>query len=334
MKKTRRFSFVQDVNDIEVQEYLKRIKVISTLKVSKLFSDLNIYSLLNRPRSPEEVFHIKNYSELDNEFVYLFELLANMGLLKQEGEFYKESDDRIIKEKKYEEFIAENPPSFVYVEQIFDRTLKVYKTILDGEQGKLGNNEFIRLLDNIYGSEFLFMLRELFFKNISTRTSLLSFDGNIDIVNWGVGSGYDAVHIADFFGERASVLSFEPDNECYRGQVLQDIYECYHLDFFNRSTLQVSLLEGTVDLLFAPSLLFMTDLKEVLPMMERIIKDEGYLALMLSDELMIATNWVLSIFKEFNHWTGKVSLISKFKHYGFSRIKYVGLNDGFVLLQK
>ncbi|MHA1305256.1 MAG: hypothetical protein ACTSQE_00965 [Candidatus Heimdallarchaeaceae archaeon] len=330
-----RFPLLAETTEQLISHNIEVLKKLSALKASKILGDLHVYDSLNRPRSPEEVFHINNFVGLEKEFTYLFELLAEVGLLEKQGEFFTESSRRKVLEKRYEREISEeNSQIFRYLAYLFDRATAKYKIIINGEQGKLNSKELINLLDNYYGTEFSFMLRDLFFKNLTTRVSLFSSSTKLNIINWGVGSGYDAVHIADYFGNRASIISIEPENESYRCKVLQDLYEYYNLDFLERPNLEVDLLKETIDIFCGNGLFFFGDYREIITSVRKMLKEEGYLTLILNHDLDLAMNWVFSIYSDYYGGQTKQSLIAKFKHYGFSRIKYVGLNDSFVLLQK
>ena len=330
-----RFSLKLETTEQELNKKIETLKKISALIASKILKELKIYDSLQRPRSPEEVFHMNNYVGLEKEFHYIFEILADMKLLEKQGEFYQEGPTRISLEKKYQnEILEENNDIFNSIKYLFEKINSKYISILKGEQGKLNTKELINFLDCLYGSEFVFMIRELFFKQLTTRVSIFSETTKLNILNWGVGSGYDALHIADFFGLRASIISIEPDNEVYRGKVLQDLYEIYNLDFVERSDLEISLLSGTIDLFFGTGIFFFENFSDMVKIIKKLLKDEGFFALIINKNIEIETKWVFSLFDNYKVTEDTDSLIAKFKHNGFSRIKYVGLNDSFVLLQK
>ncbi|UJG40788.1 MAG: hypothetical protein K9W45_13245 [Candidatus Heimdallarchaeum aukensis] len=330
-----RFSLKLETTEQELINKIETLKKISALIASKILKELKIYDSLQRPRSPEEVFHMNNYIGLEKEFHYIFEILADMKLLEKQGEFYQEGPTRISLEKKYQtEILEENNDIFGSINYLFEKISSKYISILKGEQGKLNSKELINFLDCLHGSEFVFMIRELFFKQLTTRVSIFSETTKLNILNWGVGSGYDAVHIADFFGLRASIISIEPDNEVYRGKVLQDLYEIYNLDFVERSHLEISLLSGTIDLFFGNGIFFFESFSEIVKVIKKLLKDEGFLALIINKDIDLATKWVFSVFDKYKVAEDRDSLIAKFKHSGLSRVKYVGLNDSFVLLQK
>ena len=57
----------------------------TSLKASRMLNEIGVYEILNRPRSPEEIFHMLNFNTLEEEFFRIFDLLHFQELLtKQE----------------------------------------------------------------------------------------------------------------------------------------------------------------------------------------------------------------------------------------------------------
>ena len=318
-----------------VTNNLNLLLQLSALKASKILEDLDVFSLLNRPRSPEEIFHMLNFNTLDHEFQLLYEILAEMGLLTRQGEFYSEPPNRSKKQEYLETELEEEENELIKpFYPILDRISSKYKAIIRGEYGKLINKEFLEMMDSLYGSEFFFQIRELMFKCIATRLPIFDRQDKITIINFGVGSGYEALHIADFFGEKVSITSIEPDEEINRCFVLQDLYEIYNVDFIKQSEIDITSFENKVDLLIINRVQLSRNIKKLIPIIQKVLNEEGYLAISFLPQLSLALDWGLGIYRQNEYLFMKDEMIAKLKHFGFSRMKFIGMNNDFVALQK
>ena len=271
-----------DTNPTEeiVTTNLNLLLQLSAVKASKILEDLDVFTLLNRPRSPEEIFHMLNFNTLDQEFQLLYEILAEMGLLTKQGEFYSEPPNRRKKQEYLESEIEENENELIKpFYPILDKISLKYKAIIKGEYGKLYNKEFLEMMDSLYGSEFFFQIRELMFKSIATRLPIFDRMDKVTVLNFGVGSGYEALHIADFFGEKVSMTSIEPDEEINRCFVLQDLYEIYNVDFIKESEIDLTSLENKVDLLIINRVQLSRNIKKLIPIIQQVLNEEGYLTI-------------------------------------------------------
>ncbi len=319
----------------EVIKILEELLKLSAFKASEMLKDLGVYEILNRPRSPEEIFHMLNFSSLDEEFVKIFELLAGQELLTKQGEFYGDSPRREYLEIAYQEdFKSSNNKFLVPISSFIDKAVRKYKSILKGEQGKLSKEDYIQAIDVLSGTELMFLIRDLFFKSLKLRLPLFDVKNKISVLNWGVGSGYNALHFADFFGDAVNVISSEPLNSLYRCQVLQDIYEIYNVEFIEREEIPTENIKNTIDLFLGSKFMFVEDEKQYISALQTALNTEGYLAFSMIPQFDMSMNWVLSIYDSFFLDLEKESHMAKLKHYGISREKYIGLANGFVLMQK
>ncbi len=329
------YSPPEELTDEMISANLDLLQKLSAVKAAQILEDLGVFETLNRPRSPEEIFHMLNFNTMEEEFIRIFDLLAEHEILSKQGEFYSDNPRREyligylnddIKEKE-EGILA----PFV---ALFNRLSSKYKAILKGEQGKLDENELIRTLDSLYGSEFFFQLRHLFFSNISSRTPLLFTKDKITVLNWGVGSGYDSLHLADFFGEKINVISIEPITSLYRCLVVQDLYEIYNVDFMDREQLQHAVRKGTMDIFMGSKFVFKEDMKDYIKNIQDSLHAEGYLALTLTPKLNYGLDWIMSIFDSYEFNLILDEHIAILKHYGLSKVKFIGLENSFLLIQR
>ena len=76
-----KFSLSFDPTEDEITKVLDNTLKLSAYKASEMLKEIGVYEILNRPRSPEEIFHMLNFSNLDVEFSRIFDLLANQELL-------------------------------------------------------------------------------------------------------------------------------------------------------------------------------------------------------------------------------------------------------------
>jgi len=319
----------------EVNKVLDELLKLSAFKASEMLKDLGVYEILNRPRSPEEIFHMLNFSTLDHEFFKVFELLANQELLTKQGEFYGDSPRREYLEMTYQESFRTSNNKFLAPISIFiDKTTRKYKAILKGEQGKLSKTDYISAIDTLSSTELMFLIRDLFYKSLKLRMPLFDVKERILVFNWGVGSGYNALHFADFFGDRVEVISSEPTNSLYRCQVLQDIYEIYNVEFVEREDIQTDSIKDKIDLYLGSRFIFSNEEKEYISTLQTALNDEGYLAFSMIPQFNIAMDWVLSIYEPFFLELEKESHVAKLKHYGISKEKYIGLANSFITMQK
>ncbi|MCK4972362.1 MAG: hypothetical protein KAS52_03520, partial [Candidatus Heimdallarchaeota archaeon] len=97
----------ESLDDEKINKNLDILLKLAALKASKMFENLDIYNILNRPRSPEEIFHMSNFNTLDEEFVRIFDLLTYNELLTKQGEFYAENPRRKFLEEYMENDIKE-----------------------------------------------------------------------------------------------------------------------------------------------------------------------------------------------------------------------------------
>jgi hypothetical protein len=329
------FSLSTDSAEEQVKDNLDMLMKLSTVKASKMLRELGVFEILNRPRSPEEIFHMLNFNTLETEFFCIFDLLAEQELITKQGEFYADSPRREYLEETLE---AEVEQAMDTIQKPFnsllDKSVQKYKAILKGEQGKLDNNNLILTLDSIYGSEFFFQLRNVFFTNLSQRLPLFDVKDTLTILNWGSGSGYDALHLANHFKNNVMVLSVEPENSLHRCKVIQDLYEVYNVEFFERDGLQLEMLKDCVDIFMGSSFVFKDTMKDYISLIQTTLNQEGYLTLTFIPKLNFSLDWALSIHDQYDYNLIKDDHLAKLRHYGLSRVKYLGMDNGFVSLQK
>ena len=325
----------EELTDELINENLDLLQKLSAIKSNQLLEDLGVFETLNRPRSPEEIFHMLNFNLLDNEFIKIFDLLAEHELITKQGEFFSDNPRReyLVNYLKDDIKGKENTILAPFV-ALFNRLSSKYKAILKGEQGKLDENELIRTLDSLYGSEFFFQLRHLFYMNISSRSPLLFTKDKITVLNWGVGSGYDSLHLADFFGEKINVISIEPVTSIYRCLVVQDLYEIYNVDFMDREQLQHSIRKNTMDIFMGSKFVFKEDMKDYIKNIQDSFHKDGYLALTLTPKLNFALDWIMSIYEPYEYNLILDEHIAILKHYGLSKVKFIGLENSFLLIQR
>lgn len=330
-----KFSLEFESTEEETTKLLDDFLKLSAYKASTMLKDLGVYEILNRPRSPEEIFHMLNFSSLDVEFFKIFELLADQELLTKQGEFYGDSPRREYLEITYQEdFKSLNNRFLAPLHSFIDKSVRKYKSILKGEQGKLSEAEYVHAIDSISGTEMMYIIRDLFFKSLKLRLPAFDTKEKLNVLNWGVGSGYDALHFAEFFGDKVSVISSEPTNSLYRCQVLQDIYEIYNVEFVQRDEMQLDVLKDSIDLYLGSKYMFKTEEKHYINTIQSVLNAEGYLAFSMIPQLDLSLGWLLSIYEPFFLELEKESHMAKLKHYGISREKYIGLANGFILMQK
>lgn len=331
----RMYEAEESLSDEKINKNLDILLKLAALKASKMFENLDIYNILNRPRSPEEIFHMSNFNTLDEEFVRIFDLLTYNELLTKQGEFYAENPRRKFLEEYMEEDIKEFDNELIaHFNSLFDRIGSIYESILKGESSKLQEVDLINSLDSILGSEYFFQIRGLFFKTISQRMSLFFTKDKLTFLNWGNGSGYDALHLADFYRHNVKVISIEPPNSLHRCQVLQDLYEIYNVEFIEYDNFDVKKHANSVDLVVGTSFLFKDDLMKFIDVSKIVLLDEGYLALPLIRKLSLSFDWIMGVFEPYYFNLERNAFIAKLKHYGISKLKYIGLDESFIMMQK
>ncbi len=329
------FSLSIDSTEEKVKENLDMLTKLSTVKASKMLRELGVFEILNRPRSPEEIFHMLNFNTLEDEFFCIFDLLAEQELITKHGEFYADSPRREYLEETLETEVEQASETVQKpFNALLDKLVQKYKAILKGEQGKLDDNDLILTQDSLYGSEFFFHLREVFYTNLSQRLPLFDVKDTLTILNWGGGSGYDALHLANHFANNVMVLSVEPQNSLYRCKVVQDLYEVYNVEFFERDELQVEMLKDCVDIFMGSSFVFKDHMKEYINLIQTTLSQEGYLTLTFIPNLNLSLDWAMSIHEQYEYNLIKDDHLAKLRHYGLSRMKYIGMDNGFVSLQK
>jgi hypothetical protein len=335
MIRMEKFSLTLESTEEEVQKNINNLLQVSAYKASDMLKDIGVYDILNRPRSPEEIFHMLNFNSLDEEFFKIFDLLAHQEFLTKQGEFYGDSPRREYLEMSFKEDIKTlNSKLLSPFISFFDKSVIKYKSILKGEQGKLSEKDYVLTLDSLYGTELFFLIRELFFKSLKQRMPLFDIKETLQVLNWGSGSGYDSLHLADFFGESVEVLSVEPANSLYRCNVLQDLYEIYNVKFVERQELQLSDIQGSIDLFMGSKFIFKNDLKDYIQTIQSSLNTNGYFAFKMIPELSHTLDWILGVYDPFFYDLEKESHMANLKHHGISREKYIGLSDSFVMMQK
>ncbi len=330
-----KFPLTFESSEEEVSKNVNNLLKLSAFKASDMLKDLGVYEILNRPRSPEEIFHMLNFNSLDEEFFKIFDLLANQELLTKQGEFYGDSPRREYLELTFKDDIKALNNGFLspFI-SFFDNSIQKYKAILKGELGKLPEKDLTQTLDSLHSTEFFFLIRDLFFKSLKLRMPLFDIKEVIQVLIWGNGSGYNSLHFADFFGERVNIISVEPTNSLYRCNVLQDLYEIYNVQFVEREELQLSEIKDSIDLFLGSKFIFQNDLKEYIQTLQTVLSSEGYFAFQMIPELSSALDWILSIYGPYFFNLEKDSHMAKLKHHGISREKYIGLDNSFVLMRK
>ncbi len=330
-----KFSLKFETTEEEISQLLDGLLKLAAYKASEMLKDLGVYEILNRPRSPEEIFHMLNFNSLDVEFSKIFELLANQELLTKQGEFYGDSPRREYLEITYQEnYKSANNRFLAPIDSFINKNIRKYKSILKGEQGKLSESEYIQSVDSLFSTELMYLIRDLYYKSLKLRLPIFDLKERIKVLNWGVGSGYESLHFADYFGDKVSVISFEPPNALNRCQVLQDIYEIYNVDFIPRDEIQFEGLNNSIDLYLGSKFLFKTDEKLYISTIQSVLNKEGYLTFRMIPQLNLSLDWLLSIYDPFFLELEKQSHIAKLKHYGISNEKYIGLANSFILMQK
>jgi hypothetical protein len=329
------FSLSVDASEEKVKENLDMLMKLSTVKASKMLRELGVFEILNRPRSPEEIFHMLNFNTLEEEFFKVFDLLVEQELLTKQGEFYADSPRREYLNEVLEKEVTEASEIIKKpFNALFDKLVLKYKAILKGEQGKLSDSDLILTLDSIYGSEFFFQIRAVFYSDMSQRLPLFDVKDTLTILNWGVGSGYDALHLANHFKNNIMVLSVEPSESLYRCKVIQDLYEVYNVEFFDKENLQTEMLKDCVDIFIGSSFVFKDQMKEYIDLIQTTLNQEGYLTLAFIPALNLSLEWLLSVHDQYEYNLEKDDHLAKLRHYGLSKMKYIGLDNGFVSLQK
>ena len=330
-----KFSLNMESSDEEITKNLDNLLKLSAYMASDMLKDLGVYEILNRPRSPEEIFHMLNFNTLDEEFYQIFDLLAHQELLTKQGEFYGDSPRREYLEMTFKDDIKalKNHLLSPFI-SFFDNSVYKYKTILKGEQGKFSEKDLILTLDSLQGTKLFFLLRDLFFKSLEVRMPLFNIKETLQVLAWGCGSGYDTLHFADFFGEKVDVICIEPSNSLYRCNVLQDLYEIYNVNFVERNEFILSEKKGKIDLYLGTKFVFKNELKDYIQSLQEVLHPEGYFAFKIIPELSYALDWIMSIYDSYLFNLDKKSHIANLKHNGISREKYIGLNNSFVLMQK
>ncbi|NPD88667.1 MAG: hypothetical protein HGN29_08075 [Asgard group archaeon] len=330
-----KFSLSIDSTEEKVKDNLDMLMKLSTVKASKMLRELGVFEILNRPRSPEEIFHMLNFNTLEDEFFCIFDLLVNQELITKQGEFYADSPRRKYLEETLETEV-EQAKEIVHkpFNALLDKSVQKYKAILKGEQGKLDDSNLILTLDSLYGSEFFFHFRDVFYTNLSQRLPLFDAKDTLTILNWGGGSGYDALHLANHFKNNVMVLSVEPPNSLYRCKVIQDLYEVYNVEFLEKEGLEIEMLKDCVDIFMGSSFVFKDHMKDYINLIQTTLSQEGYLTLAFIPQLNLSLDWVMSIHEQYEYNLIKDDYLAKLRHYGLSRTKYIGMDNGFVSLQK
>ena len=330
-----KFSLTIESSEEEVEKNINNLLKLSAYKASDLLKGIGVFEILNRPRSPEEIFHMLNFNSLDEEFFKIFDLLANQEFLTKQGEFYGDSPRREYLEMSFKDDIkAINSKLLAPFISFFDKSLNKYKAILKGEQGKLPEKDFVLTLDSLHGTELFCLIRELFFSSLKQRMPLFNIKETLQVLKWGSGSGYDSLHLADFFGDSVNVISIEPPNSLYRCNVLQDLYEIYNVKFIERDELQISEIQGSIDLFMGTKFIFKNDLKDYIQTLQSTLHPNGYFAFSFIPNLSYSLDWILSIYEPFLYNLEKESHMANLKHHGISREKYIGMNNNFVTMQK
>ncbi|MHA1222686.1 MAG: hypothetical protein ACTSSG_05560 [Candidatus Heimdallarchaeaceae archaeon] len=325
----------REIDEQSVSENIELLLKLSVVKASKLLEELGVFEILNRPRSPEEIFHMLNFNTLDEEFVLLFDLLSHFDILQKQGEFYSDNPRRPFLLEDLKVAVNEHTKGLLMpFDALFNKLIFKYESILKGEQGKLAEKELISTLDGLVGTEFFFIYREIFFKKIKERLSSFDVKETLTFLNWGVGSGFDAIHLADYFKERVMVLSIEPENSIHQCRVVQDLYEVYNVEFFEIKQLDSRNIHECVDLFVGTPFFFKKDFKDYVKIIQSSLPETGFFALSLVPDLTLALDWILCLYEQYEFNLIKKEHIAKLKHYGLSRIKYIGMNNGFMLIQK
>ncbi len=325
------FKLTKDLTEGDVLVYLRKIENISALYASKLFQELGIYNLMNRARTPEEIFHFNNYLHLEKEFSLIFHLLANKGFIHKQGEFYSVNQDRELVIDRLENEIEKNEELFKPLIDFFERLIPKYKTILKGEQGKLCLKEYSANLDSLIGTRLFVNIHQFCLERLILKTSL---PDQISILNWGVGSGYDAIVLANILQERASIVSIEPTMALDRCQVLQDLYQQYNIKFIAQESFRMEEHNKKFDLISGFGLLWLNDFNNKIQISKNLTHNDSLLLSIESTELHIGLGWILSIFENFPFEITQNNLRIKFRKQGFSLNSILGLKEKLLLLEK
>lgn len=331
----RRFTFQSGIDEANIKKSIKELSEISAYFALKILDQLGIEKYLTRLRTPEEIYHLLNFSNLEKEFGLLFGILHKNNLLSKEGDFYEKSYEFVhIKQQLQEKIEDYNTPKLMPFIAIFQSLSNRYMSIINGEYGKMGDQELTAVLDEIYGSELMLVIKEFQYIQLERRIQSFREKEHLNIVNIGIGSGYDALHLADFFGEKATVLSIEPPGTLERCRILQDLYEIYNVDFIEKDNVPLASLKNSVDLFVGKANNELLLFKEEIELVRQTLTEEGHLLLFLNDDFMQSMNWIMSIFENFEPISNKNEFIARLKHYGLSRVKYLGLDNSIITIQK
>ena len=98
--------------------------------------------------------------------------------------------------------------------------------------------------------------------------------------------------------------------------------------------MQLDVLKDSIDLFLGSKFIFKNDEKQYINSLHSVLNAEGYLAFSMIPQFDLSMDWILSIYDPFFLELEKESHMAKLKHYGISREKYIGLSNGFILMQK
>ena len=199
---------------------------------------------------------------------------------------------------------------------------------------KLADNELTLVFDEFYGTELILSIKEFQYQQAERRLPIFKEKDQFNVVNVGIGSGYDALHLADYFGDKVTVLSIEPKGTLERCRVLQDLYEIYNVDFIERENIPFASLKNSVDLFVGKTNNKIMHLREELEVTKQILIPDGYMLLLLDETFSTAMNWILAIYQNYAPMRKRDEYLARLRHHGFSRIKYLGLGQSVVALQK
>ncbi len=323
--------------DIEynyLNKLLTDMRKLASLHIDVFFEEMGIYEILTRPRMPEEIFHLLNFSTLNQEFNVMFELLAKDHFIRKQGEFYVENKminqfrERTKRELEREDDILEP------LDHFFEYSLRSFKAILNGDQGKLNDKKLRLTLDSLYGTKLFFLIRQYLFKQMKSQLSVFKTKSNLNLLNWGIGSGYEALHMADYYGDKVSIISVEPNEGLRPCRVLQDIYGIYNVHFEESKDLTKTLLKDSVDFFIGNAILNIGTLKDNIKKIKDMLVETGSLVIIMDENYTKSIDWALSIHKDYVMYQSKEETIQKLKHYGFSKVTYLDSNKGFIVITK
>jgi hypothetical protein len=112
------------------------------------------------------------------------------------------------------------------------------------------------------------------------------------------------------------------------------LYEVYNVEFFEKDQLQIEMLKDCVDVFMGSSFVFKDQMTDYINLVQTTLSQEGYLTLAFIPKLSLSLDWAMSVHDQYEYNLIKDDYLAKLRHYGLSKMKYLGMDNGFVSLQK